>query len=77
MKTYIAYHIKDNDGKATWTPIGKAFINRDNSINVFLNLLPWNGKFQLREITENTNRKTSYRRRFFLVNSPSKGKETR
>lgn len=37
--------------KTKWTRIGVAFKNRDGSLNVQLNYLPIDGRFQIREIT--------------------------
>ena len=36
-------------GKDRWTKIGIGFVNRDNSINVVLDALPLNGRFQIRD----------------------------
>lgn len=45
-----AFQISEGkDGKSHWTKIGKAFVNKDGSINVFLNALPIDGKIQIRE----------------------------
>jgi hypothetical protein len=38
--------------KTIWVRLGTAFINRDNSINVYLDGLPTNGKLQLRDWDE-------------------------
>ncbi len=35
-----------------WLSMGMAFVNRDNSINVYLDGLPVNGKLQLRDWDE-------------------------
>ena len=37
------------DGKTYWVGMGRAFTNRDNSINVYLDSLPVNGKLQIRD----------------------------
>jgi hypothetical protein len=37
------------DGKGRWTRIGIGFVNRDNSINVVLDAIPLNGRFQIRD----------------------------
>lgn len=39
----------DPDRKSFWTRIGRAFFNRDGSINVLLDALPLGRKLQLRE----------------------------
>ncbi len=35
--------------KSVWTKIGTAFVNRDNSLNVMLEMFPVNGKLHIRE----------------------------
>jgi hypothetical protein len=37
------------DGKTYWMKLGVAFVNQDNSINVYLDGLPTNGKLQVRD----------------------------
>ncbi len=41
--------IKKADGKDLWLRIGSAFVNRDGSLNVFLDAMPTNGRLQIRE----------------------------
>ena len=41
--------VEGKDGKVAWRLLGSAFVNRDNSINVYLDGLPVNGKLQLRD----------------------------
>lgn len=45
------FHIKDlGDGKKSiWTKIGSAFVNKDGSINAFLEALPIDGRLHIRE----------------------------
>ncbi len=49
------YHIVEKDpvgkepAKAIWTKIGVAFVNRDQSLNVMLDMLPLNGKVHIRD----------------------------
>ena len=40
-------------GKASWTKIGVAFVNRDQSLNVVLEGLPVNGKLHIRDMRAN------------------------
>lgn len=40
------------DGRTIWRRTGSAFDNKDGSINVFLDVLPTNGKLQIRELNE-------------------------
>ncbi|MDP2600686.1 MAG: hypothetical protein Q8P84_08160 [Deltaproteobacteria bacterium] len=45
-----AFQITERDGsKAQWNKVGVAFQNRDQSINVFLEAFPKDGKLQLRD----------------------------
>lgn len=37
------------DGKSYWTKVGMAFVNKDGSINVFLDAFPRDGKIQIRD----------------------------
>ncbi len=48
------YHIKDipNNGKSLWIKIGTAFLNKDGSINVFLDTLPIDGRLHIRDRKE-------------------------
>lgn len=44
------FHMKEGDnGKTFWTKIGSAFVNRDGSINAYLDALPRDGKIQIRD----------------------------
>ena len=44
----------ERDGKTYWRPIGSAFVNKDGSINVYLDSIPlnWDGKMQVRDWDE-------------------------
>lgn len=45
-----AYLITEKgDGKSQWNKVGIAFLNQDQSINVFLEAFPKDGKVQLRK----------------------------
>lgn len=48
------FHIKDlGDGKKSlWTRIGSAFVNKDGSINAFLEALPIDGRLHIRDPRE-------------------------
>lgn len=41
--------IEGKDGKSRWTKVGIAFVNKDGSINVFLDAFPRDGKIQIRD----------------------------
>ncbi len=45
-----AFQISESkDGKSYWTRIGMAFVNKDGSMNVYLDALPLDGKLQIRD----------------------------
>lgn len=44
--------IEKRDGGTFWMRVGSAFTNRDNSVNIYLDVLPKNFQFQLRELDE-------------------------
>ena len=41
--------IENEEGKSRWVRVGTAFVNRDSSINVKLDVFPTEGKLQIRE----------------------------
>lgn len=41
--------VEGKDGKERWVKIGQAFINKDGSINAYLDVFPRDGKLQIRE----------------------------
>jgi hypothetical protein len=42
----------ERNGKTFWKPLGTAFVNKDNSLNVYLDGLPCNGKLHVRDWDE-------------------------
>ena len=42
--------IEREQSKSYWMRLGTAFINRDQSLTVYLNALPVNGKLHIRDI---------------------------
>ena len=40
------------DGGTIWTRVGTGFTNRDQSVNIYLELMPKNFELQLRELDE-------------------------
>jgi hypothetical protein len=50
------YHIKDlpNGNKSMWIKIGSAFVNKDGSINAFLDTLPIDGRLHIRDPRKTT-----------------------
>lgn len=52
--SWDAFHIAARAGvKSQWIPIGVAFLNKDQSINIFLDAFPKDGKIQLRSRESN------------------------
>ncbi len=49
--------IEKRDGGTFWMRVGSAFTNRDNSVNIYLDVMPKNFQFQLRELDEEDLRK--------------------
>lgn len=45
--------------KAFWVRIGRAFENKDGSLNVLLDALPVNGKLHIRERKEDSKEETT------------------
>ena len=43
------YTIIKNGEKAFWQKVGRAHINKDGSLNVYLNALPLNGELNIRD----------------------------
>lgn len=48
-KQLIVYSVLEKKGGNVWVKVGKAFVNRDDSLNVYLDALPMQGKLHLRE----------------------------
>lgn len=44
--------VSGKDGKTYWMRMGTAYVNRDSSINLYLDCLPTNGRLQVREWDE-------------------------
>jgi hypothetical protein len=53
-KRYQVFSVKERpEGeKAVWVKAGMAFVNRDGSLNVYLDVLPLDGKLHVREALE-------------------------
>ena len=41
--------VEGKDGKERWVKIGQAYLNKDGSINAYLDVFPRDGKLQIRE----------------------------
>ena len=44
---------EENETKKLWVKAGSAWVNRDGSLNVYLDVLPLDGKLHVREANEN------------------------
>lgn len=44
--------VEKKGGGKFWMRLGSAFVNKDDSINVYLDAVPKNLEFQLRELSE-------------------------
>lgn len=51
-KRLTVYSIRNGKGGSVWVKAGTAFINKDGSLNVYLDVLPLDGKLHVREATE-------------------------
>lgn len=50
IRRMSVYHIVDREGiDPIWTKVGVAFVNRDGSLNLFLDLIPINGRLHVRD----------------------------
>lgn len=52
MKRLVAYAVRKEKGVTVWIKAGTAVANRDGSLNVYLDVLPIDGKLHLREAGE-------------------------
>ena len=44
--------IEKNEKKTVWVKAGVAWVNRDGSLNVYLDVLPLDGKLHVREVQD-------------------------
>ncbi len=51
-KRLAVFSIRENKGGSIWVRAGSAFINKDGSMNVLLDVLPLDGKLHVREAGE-------------------------
>lgn len=51
-KRMAVFSLRTLEGKTVWTRAGSAWTNSDGSINVFLDVLPIDGKLHIREALE-------------------------
>jgi hypothetical protein len=66
--------IEKKDGTGTyWLRLGSAHTNKDESINIYLDAFPRDGKIQLRELSEEELRERDSRRAEYALRSPTAG----
>ena len=51
-KRLAVFSIREGKGGTVWVRAGSAFVNRDGSMNVLLDVLPLDGKLHVREAGE-------------------------
>jgi hypothetical protein len=51
-KRYAVFSIRSGRGGSIWVRAGSAFVNKDGSLNVLLDVLPLDGKLHVREAQE-------------------------
>jgi hypothetical protein len=51
-KRLAVFSIREGKGGSVWVRAGSAFVNRDGSLNVLLDVLPLDGKLHVREAGE-------------------------
>jgi len=56
-KRLAVFSIRENKGGSVWVRAGSAFVNRDGSLNVLLDVLPLDGKLHVREAGEKGEKK--------------------
>lgn len=51
-KRLAVFSIRENKGGSIWVRAGTAFVNKDGSLNLLLDVLPIDGKLHVREAGE-------------------------
>jgi hypothetical protein len=51
-KRLAVFSIRESKGGSLWVRAGSAFVNKDGSLNVLLDVLPLDGKLHVREAGE-------------------------
>jgi hypothetical protein len=51
-KRLAVFSIRESKGGSIWVRAGSAFVNKDGSLNVLLDVLPLDGKLHVREAAE-------------------------
>jgi hypothetical protein len=49
---FAVFSIRESNGKSIWVRAGSAWRNNDGSLNVYLDVLPLDGKLHIREALE-------------------------
>ncbi len=55
-KRLAVFSIREGRGGSIWVRAGSAFVNKDGSLNVLLDVLPLDGKLHVREAAEKDRR---------------------
>lgn len=55
-KRLAVFSIREGRGGSIWVRAGSAFVNKDGSLNVLLDVLPIDGKLHVREAAEKDRR---------------------
>ncbi|MCC6806771.1 MAG: hypothetical protein IT381_05070 [Deltaproteobacteria bacterium] len=51
---YEVFTVIERNNKSYWSKLGRGYLNKDGSINVFLDALPVNGRLQIRVEVEDS-----------------------
>jgi hypothetical protein len=51
-KRLVVFSIRNGTGGSVWTRAGSAYVNKDGSLNVVLDVLPLDGRLHVREAGE-------------------------
>jgi hypothetical protein len=58
-KRLAVFSIRENRSGSVWVRAGSAFVNKDGSLNVLLDVLPLDGKLHVREAASTTTQTNS------------------
>ncbi|MBJ6760061.1 hypothetical protein JGU66_04745 [Myxococcaceae bacterium JPH2] len=75
-KRLAVFSIREGKGGSIWVRAGSAFVNKDGSLNVLLDVLPLDGKLHVREAAEKRDTATAggrYTSELGLESSPVGG----
>jgi hypothetical protein len=69
-KRLAVFSIREHKGGSVWVRAGSAFVNKDGSFNVHLDVLPLDGKLHVREAMERKDQPGSDPGRFAAAPTP-------